>query len=102
MVLDQGRMVGFDSHTRLLATCQTYGSLVSQTVLVDELAEVLPPPSGVWIQVEYQPALSAIPELPVGLAGREQPRVRVESDHPPLVEDHDAIPRSATSRSDAR
>jgi ABC-type multidrug transport system fused ATPase/permease subunit len=41
IVLDQGRMVGFDSHTRLLATCDTYRHLwVSQTVLVDDSPEV--------------------------------------------------------------
>jgi ABC-type multidrug transport system fused ATPase/permease subunit len=36
-VLDHGRMVGFDSHTRLLATCATYRDLwASQTGLVDD------------------------------------------------------------------
>ena len=37
IVLDRGRMVGFDSHTRLLTTCQTYRQLwASQTALVDD------------------------------------------------------------------
>jgi len=43
MVLDQGRMVGFDSHTRLLTTCQTYRQLwASQTALVDDSPGVPP------------------------------------------------------------
>ena len=43
IVLDQGEMVGFDSHTRLLATCKTYRQLwASQTTLVDDLPEVPP------------------------------------------------------------
>ena len=40
LVLDQGRMVGFDSHARLLATCETYRRLwVSQTTLVNDSLE---------------------------------------------------------------
>jgi ABC-type multidrug transport system fused ATPase/permease subunit len=43
IVLDQGRMVGFDSHTRLLATCKTYRKLwASQTVLVHDSPEAAP------------------------------------------------------------
>ena len=41
IVLEQGRMVGFDSHTRLLATCKTYRKLwASQTALVYDSPEV--------------------------------------------------------------
>jgi ABC-type multidrug transport system fused ATPase/permease subunit len=37
IVLDQGRMVGFDSHVRLLDTCSTYRALwASQTGIVNE------------------------------------------------------------------
>ena len=37
IVLERGRMVGFDSHDRLLATCETYRRLwASQTALVDD------------------------------------------------------------------
>jgi ABC-type multidrug transport system fused ATPase/permease subunit len=43
IVLDQGRMVGFDSHTRLLATCQTYRHLwASQTTPLHDSPEVMP------------------------------------------------------------
>jgi ABC-type multidrug transport system fused ATPase/permease subunit len=43
IVLDQGRMVGFDSHTRLLATCKTYRKLwASQTALVHDSPEAAP------------------------------------------------------------
>jgi len=43
IVLDQGRMVGFDSHTRLLASCQTYRKLwASQTASAPESVDVLP------------------------------------------------------------
>jgi subfamily B ATP-binding cassette protein MsbA len=43
MVLDQGRMVGFAPHQRLLVTCETYRQLwASQTTLVDDLFESLP------------------------------------------------------------
>ena len=43
IVLDQGRMVGFDSHPRLLATCQTYRELwASQTASVHPSPQ-LPP-----------------------------------------------------------
>jgi len=43
IVLDQGRMVGFDSHTRLLASCQTYRTLwASQTASAHESVDVLP------------------------------------------------------------
>ena len=43
IVLDQGRMVGFDSHTRLLATCTTYRELwASQTTLVNDSPEAPP------------------------------------------------------------
>jgi len=43
IVLDQGRMVGFDSHTRLLASCQTYRKLwASQTASAHESVDVLP------------------------------------------------------------
>jgi ABC-type multidrug transport system fused ATPase/permease subunit len=43
IVLEQGRMVGFDSHARLLATCQTYRKLwASQTVLVNDSPGVPP------------------------------------------------------------
>src|SRR6266480_4513170 len=39
IVLDQGRLVGFDSRERLLATCQTYRKLwASQTALAPEAA----------------------------------------------------------------
>jgi len=38
IVLERGRMVGFDSHDRLLATCETYRQLwASQTALVDDV-----------------------------------------------------------------
>jgi ATP-binding cassette, subfamily B, bacterial MsbA len=38
IVLDQGRMVGFDSRERLLATCKTYRKLwASQTALANEV-----------------------------------------------------------------
>lgn len=41
LVLDQGCVVGFDSHERLLATCKTYRKLwASQTALVDDSPEV--------------------------------------------------------------
>jgi ABC-type multidrug transport system fused ATPase/permease subunit len=43
IVLDQGRMVGFDSHARLLATCKTYRRLwASQTALLDDSSGVSP------------------------------------------------------------
>ncbi len=43
IVLDQGRMVGFDSHTRLLASCKTYRKLwASQTALAPDPPEVAP------------------------------------------------------------
>jgi len=43
IVLEQGRMVGFDSHAMLLATCQTYRKLwASQTVLVNDPPGVAP------------------------------------------------------------
>ena len=42
IVLDQGRMVGFDSHARLLDTCPTYRMLwASQTGIAHETAEVV-------------------------------------------------------------
>jgi ABC-type multidrug transport system fused ATPase/permease subunit len=42
IVLDQGRMVGFDSHSRLLASCPTYRRLwASQATLVYDSPEVL-------------------------------------------------------------
>ena len=44
IVLEHGRMVGFDSHDRLLATCETYRRLwASQTVLVDDVPAVRVP-----------------------------------------------------------
>jgi ABC-type multidrug transport system fused ATPase/permease subunit len=43
IVLDRGRLVGFDSHARLLAGCQTYRQLwASQTALVDDSPSVSP------------------------------------------------------------
>ncbi len=43
IVLDQGRMVGFDSHTRLLATCRTYRTLwASQAGLAQSVASPEP------------------------------------------------------------
>ena len=43
IVLEQGRMVGFDSRTRLLASCKTYRKLwTSQTALVSDSPEVPP------------------------------------------------------------
>jgi ABC-type multidrug transport system fused ATPase/permease subunit len=45
VVLEQGCMVGFDSHTRLLATCETYRKLwTSQTALVDDSPGLPPRP----------------------------------------------------------
>ena len=42
LVLDQGRLVGFDSHARLLATCKTYGRLwSSQTALIHDSPQVV-------------------------------------------------------------
>jgi len=41
IVLEQGRMVGFDSHTRLLASCATYRKLwASQTALASDSPEI--------------------------------------------------------------
>jgi ABC-type multidrug transport system fused ATPase/permease subunit len=43
IVLDGGRMVGFDAHARLLATCETYRKLwASQAGLVPDSPEVAP------------------------------------------------------------
>ena len=43
IVLEQGRMVGFDSRTRLLTSCKTFRKLwASQMALVSDSPEVLP------------------------------------------------------------
>jgi ABC-type multidrug transport system fused ATPase/permease subunit len=45
IVLDRGRMVGFDSHDRLVVTCEQYRKLwASQSAVVDNLAAVPPRP----------------------------------------------------------
>jgi len=45
-VLDRGRMVGFDVHTRLLGTCETYRQLwASQGALVNDSSETSLPRS---------------------------------------------------------